>query len=145
MNFGLPTYKHNVKYKISNILIHLILRTAYLNAVSNYFCCSFRICRNVILYSFFRINECIQFSLPQFLGRWLISNCLPFGKLPSQLQFFATMRIDVKNFMDPLEVVKKHWVAKIGVFRPLFCLRMLGKSTSYSTGTQPLSSCFWAK
>ena len=57
--------------------------------------CSFRICRNVqILYSFFRINECIQFSLPQFLGRWLISNCLPFGKLPSQLQFFATMRID---------------------------------------------------
>ena len=51
----------------------------------------------------------------------------------------------LKNFMDPLKVVKKHRVLKIGVFRPLFCLGMLGKSTSYNTGTQPLSSCFWAK
>ena len=45
--------------------------------------------------------------------------------------------------MDPIEVVKKHWVAKISVFYPLFCLWMLGKSRSYSTGTQPLS--FWGK
>ena len=43
---------------------------------------------------------------------------------------------ELKNFMDPLEVVKKHRVPKIGVFCPLFCLGMLG----YSTGTQPLSS-----
>ena len=41
----------------------------------------------------------------------------------------------VKNFMDPLEVVKKQWVPKIGVFCPLFCLGMLGKSTSNITGT----------
>ena len=54
---------------------------------------------------------------------------------------FKSNVYELKNFMDTLEVVKKHWVAKIGVF----CLRMLGKSTSYSTGTQPLSSCFWAK
>ena len=31
----------------------------------------------------------------------------------------------LKNFMDPLEVVKKHPVWKIGVFGPLFCLGML--------------------
>ena len=35
----------------------------------------------------------------------------------------------LKDFMDRLEVVKKHWVAKTGVFCPLFCLGMLGKST----------------
>jgi hypothetical protein len=34
---------------------------------------------------------------------------------------------------------------KTGVFCPLFCLGMLGKSTSYSTGPQPLCSCFGAK
>ena len=51
----------------------------------------------------------------------------------------------LNNFMDPLEVSKKHRVSKIGVFCPLFRLGMLGKSTSYSTGTQPLSSCFLAK
>jgi hypothetical protein len=27
-------------------------------------------------------------------------------------------------------------------FRPLFCVGMLGKSTNYSTGTQPFSSTF---
>ena len=49
------SYKHNVKYKIFPILIHLILRTAYLKAVtiSDKISCSFRICWNVILYSFF--------------------------------------------------------------------------------------------
>jgi hypothetical protein len=40
--------------------------------------------------------------------------------------------------MDLLEVTKKHGVLKIGVFCSLFCLGMLGKSTSYSTETQPL-------
>ena len=33
----------------------------------------------------------------------------------------------LKNFMDPLEEVKKHRVPKISVFYPLFCLGMLGK------------------
>ena len=41
--------------------------------------------------------------------------------------------------------VKKHRVPKIGVFHPLICLRILGKSTRCSTGTQPLGSCFWAE
>ena len=51
---------------------------------------------------------------------------------------------ETKEFHGSFEVVKKHWVPKIGIFHPLFCLGMLGKSTSYSTGTEPLSSCFWA-
>ena len=37
---------------------------------------------------------------------------------------------------------KMHGVTKIGVFRPLFCVGMLGKSTNYSTGTRPLCSTF---
>ena len=49
---------------------------------------------------------------------------------------------ELKNFMDPLEVVKKHRVPKIGVFGPLFSLGILGKSTSYSTEFKPLGSCF---
>ena len=37
----------------------------------------------------------------------------------------------LKNFMNPLEIFKKHWVAKVGVFHQMFCLRMLiGKTTS---------------
>ena len=55
----------------------------------------------------------------------------------------TTLRFNVKNFMDPLEVVKKYWVAKIGVFRPLFCLGILGKSTSYSTGVFELDRTIW--
>ena len=66
-------------------------------------------------------------------------------KMDLQLWWYAYAYATVRNFMDPLEVVKKHWVAKIGVFCPLFCFQMLGKSRSYSTGTQPLRSCFWAK
>ena len=37
---------------------------------------------------------------------------------------------------------KMHGVTKIGIFRPLFCVNMLGKSTNYSTGTRPLCSTF---
>ena len=40
------------------------------------------------------------------------------------------------------QLVKKHGVTKIGVFCPLFCVGMLGKSTNYSTGTWPLHSTF---
>jgi len=51
----------------------------------------------------------------------------------------------VKMFLNPVWEGKMHGVTKIGVFRPLFCVGMLGKSTNYSTGTRPLCSTFWAK
>ena len=54
------------------------------------------------------------------------------GALPQQ----------VKMFLKPVWEGKMHGVTKIGVFRPLFCVRMLGKSTNYSTGTRPLCSTF---
>ena len=60
-------------------------------------------------------------------------------------KFTFTLSV-LKNFMDPLEVVKyKNLVAKIKVLSPLYCLGMLGKSTSYGTGAQSLSCCFWIK
>ena len=48
----------------------------------------------------------------------------------------------VKMFLKPVWEGKMHGVTKIGVFRPLFCVNMLGKSTNYSTGTRPLCSTF---
>ena len=51
----------------------------------------------------------------------------------------------VKMFLKPVWEGKMHGVTKIGIFRPLFCVNMLGKSTNYSTGTRPLCSTFWAK
>ena len=47
--------------------------------------------------------------------------------------FSRNLLFIVKNFMDPLEVINKHQVLKIGVLHPLFCIGMLGKSTRYST------------
>jgi hypothetical protein len=43
------------------------------------------------------------------------------------------MPIGIKNFLDLLAwaIVKNHRVTKIGVFRPLFCVGMLGESTNY--------------
>ena len=69
----------------------------------------------------------------EFAGFFLVGN---FG-------FFLGAKL--KNFIDLLEVSKKHWVSKTCVLGPLFCLGKLGKTTSYSTGTQFLGSCFWAK
>ena len=51
----------------------------------------------------------------------------------------------LKMFLKPIWEGKMHRVTKIGIFRPLFCVGMLGKSTNYSTGTRPLCSTFWAK
>ena len=48
----------------------------------------------------------------------------------------------VKMFLKPVWEGKIHGVTKIGIFRPLFCVNMLGKSTNYSTGTRPLCSTF---
>ena len=47
-----------------------------------------------------------------------------------------------KDVLKPVWEGKMHGVTKIGVFRPLFCVGMLGKSTNYSTGTWPLCSTF---
>ena len=49
---------------------------------------------------------------------------------------------NLKMFLKPVWEGKMHGVTKIGVFRPLFCVGMLGKSTNYSTGTPPLCSTF---
>ena len=43
-----------------------------------------------------------------------------------------------KMFLKPVWECKMHGVKKIGIFRPLFCVGMLGKSTNYSTRTLPL-------
>ena len=48
----------------------------------------------------------------------------------------------IKMFLKPVWEGKMHGVTNIGVFRPLFCVGMLGKSTNYSTGTRPLCSTF---
>ena len=48
----------------------------------------------------------------------------------------------LKMFLKPVWEGKMHGVTKIGIFRPLFCVNMLGKSTNYSTGTRPLCSTF---
>ena len=45
-------------------------------------------------------------------------------------------------FLKPVWEGKMHEVTKIGVFRPLYCVGMLGKSTNYSTGTQPSEALF---
>ena len=50
--------------------------------------------------------------------------------------------LQVKMFLKPVLEGKMHGGTKIGVFRPLFCVGMLGKSTNYSTGTRPLCSTF---
>ena len=52
------------------------------------------------------------------------------------------MEYIVKMFLKPVWEVKMHGVTKIGVFRLLFCVGMLGKSTNYTTGTRPLCSTF---
>ena len=52
------------------------------------------------------------------------------------------LQMMVKMFLKPVWEGKMHGVTKIGVFRPLFCVGMLGKSTNYSTGTWPLCSTF---
>ena len=44
-------------------------------------------------------------------------------------------RDKAKEVHESFSLVKKHRVTKIGLFCPLFCVRMLGKSTNYSTGT----------
>ena len=48
----------------------------------------------------------------------------------------------IKMFLKPVCEGKMHGVTKIGIFRPLFCVNMLGKSTNYSTGTRRLCSTF---
>ena len=48
----------------------------------------------------------------------------------------------LKMFLKPVWEGKMHGVTKIGIFHPLFCVGMLGKSTNYSTGTRPLCSTF---
>ena len=48
----------------------------------------------------------------------------------------------VKDVFKTLWESKMHGVTKIGIFCPLFCVNMLGKSTNYSTGTRPLCSTF---
>ena len=48
----------------------------------------------------------------------------------------------LKMFLKPVWEGKMHGGTKIGIFRPLFCVSMLGKSTNYSTGTRPLFSTF---
>ena len=58
---------------------------------------------------------------------------------------FFGLTLHVKMFLKPVWECKMHGGTKIGIFRPLFCVRMLGKSTNYSTGTWPLCSTFWAK
>ena len=60
-----------------------------------------------------------------------------------QVPIFFHQRL--KMFLKPVWEGKMHGGTKIGVFRPLFCVIMLGKSTNYSTGTRPLCSIFWAK
>ena len=55
------------------------------------------------------------------------------------------IQVRIKRVLKPVWEGKMHGVTKIGVFCPLFCVRMLGKSTNYSTGTRPLCSTFWAK
>ena len=53
--------------------------------------------------------------------------------------FFVKLKHPIlKMFLKPVWEGKMHGVTKIGIFRPLFCVRMLGKSTNYSTGIRPL-------
>ena len=62
------------------------------------------------------------------------------GKL--KLIFGYNFEFIIKMFLKPVWEGKMHGVTKIGIFRPLFCVNMLGKSTNYSTGTRPLCSTF---
>ena len=48
------------------------------------------------------------------------------------------MLFEIKMFLKPVWEGEMHGVTKIGLFCPLFCVNMLGKSTNYSTGTRPL-------
>ena len=59
-----------------------------------------------------------------------------------QVNNFQILDKILKMFLKPLWEGKMHGVTKIGIFRPLFCVKMLGKSTNYSTGTRPLCSTF---
>ena len=58
------------------------------------------------------------------------------------IDVFDKILVSVKMFLKPVWEGKIHGVTKIGIFRPLFCVNMLGKSTNYSTGTRPLCSTF---
>ena len=42
----------------------------------------------------------------------------------------------LKMFLKPVWEDKMHGVPKIGIFHPLFCVGMLGKSANYSTGIE---------
>ena len=75
----------------------------------------------------------------------------PFFSAPYHLLLFFSnifcqngkkIQISLKMFLKPVWEGKMHGVTKIGLFRSLFCVSMLGKSTNYSTGTRPLSSTF---
>ena len=95
---------------------------------------------------FLFIFSLLLFRRPQVLSR---KNTQPrldgflLGKLcmPTKSNYYWHL----KMFLKPVWEGKMHGVTKIGVFRPLFCVGMLGKSTNYSTGTRPLCSTFWAK
>ena len=66
-------------------------------------------------------------------------------KFATKCTFLTQNRLNhtkLKKFLKPVWEGKMHGVKKIGVFRPLFCVGMLGKSTNYSTGTRPLCSTF---
>ena len=66
-----------------------------------------------------------------------INLCLNVSTTP-----IMAMGCRLKMFLKPVWEGKMHEVTKIGIFRPLFCVNMLGKSTNYSTGTRPLCSTF---
>ena len=52
------------------------------------------------------------------------------------------MEKNLKMCLKPVWEGKMDGVTKIGIFHPLFCIGMLGKSANYSTGTWPLRSTF---
>ena len=57
-------------------------------------------------------------------------------------KLFSIQHSCIKMFLKPVWEGKIHGVTKIGIFRPLFCVNMLGKSTNYSTGIWPPCSTF---
>ena len=59
-----------------------------------------------------------------------------------EVPIYCWLVLWLKMFLKPVWEGKIHGVTKIGIFRPFFCVNMLGKSTNYSAGTRPLCSTF---
>ena len=64
-----------------------------------------------------------------------LRNVCNFSNISTSIQYSVLGKEVHGSFSLGQQLVKKHRVMKISIFRPLICIGIVGKSTNYSTGT----------